>query len=321
MKYILYGAGKYGKDALNYFGNGSVILFVDKNRKECIENIKVISPEELIRRGVQEDEIVVITPRGQRDVASIVVFLNENKIPFAVFDEVANEIIIKEAQVFSKDNKRETFKYNKEYEYFFPMDRLENAGVIGSYFWQDLWAAKKIYEKKPTLHYDIGSRVDGFITHLLSFQQKVRLIDVRPLSIDIDNLDFIQADATNLNSIEDESVESLSALCSLEHFGMGRYGDPIDPEACFKCFDAIQKKIKKGGLVYISVPIGKEHIEFNAHRVFYAETIVKAFNKLKLLEFSSCYNDKFEHQIDIHSYDEDTTKGGNRFGLFMFIKE
>ena len=60
----------------------------------------------------------------------------------------------------------------------------------------------------------------------------------------------------------------MSALCSLEHLGLRRYGDKIDPEACFKCFDAIQKKARKGGKLYISVPIGKECVEFNAHLFF-----------------------------------------------------
>ena len=52
----------------------------------------------------------------------------------------------------------------------------------------------------------------------------------------------------------------MSALCSLEHFGLGRYGDAIDPEACFKCFDQIQKKLKKGGNLYISLPVGQAHL-------------------------------------------------------------
>ncbi len=48
-------------------------------------------------------------------------------------------------------------------------------------------------------------------------------------------------DATELKQFSDECIESLSALYSLDLFGLGRYGDPMDPESCFKCFECIQK--------------------------------------------------------------------------------
>lgn len=111
------------------------------------------------------------------------------------------------------------------------------------YLIQDLWAAAKIFEDGYNgKHYDIGSRVDGFITHLLAFGKKVVLVDIRPLPYYIKNLSFIQADATDLSEFEDNSIFSMSALCSLEHFGLGRYGDPIDPNACFKAIKAIQRR-------------------------------------------------------------------------------
>ena len=62
-------------------------------------------------------------------------------------------------------------------------DRREAAGTIDPhYFFQDLWAARKILERRPTLHTDVGSRIDGFIGHLLVFCD-VEVIDVRPLDL------------------------------------------------------------------------------------------------------------------------------------------
>ena len=72
----------------------------------------------------------------------------------------------------------------------------------------------------------------------------------------------------------DNSISSFSALCSIEHFGLGRYGDPIDPEACFKCFDNIQSKIARSGLLYLSVPVGKD------------------VNQLTKEEFEECYGNR-----------------------------
>ncbi len=228
--------------------------------------------------------------------------------------------IAEDAIIYEKLNKYSNFRIDEKNNYYISEDKYMKAGNLNSYFWQDLWAAKKIYQNAPKEHFDIGSRIDGFIAHILSFGTKVNLIDIRPLKVTIDNLTFTCADATNLDTIEDDSIESLSALCSLEHFGLGRYGDPIDPDACFKCFAAINRKMKSGGNVYIAVPIGKEHIEFNAHRVFYASTVVDCFEGCTLKEFSSAKNDEYEENIDIHKYDKDASLGGTRFGLFHMVK-
>lgn len=184
-------------------------------------------------------------------------------------------------------------------------------------------ASTKIIENRPEIHYDIGSRIDGFIAHLQAAKIQTSLIDIRPLNNTLPYVGFTQADATSLEGIPDNSIGSISALCSLEHFGLGRYGDSVDPEACFKAFKAIQRVLKKGGHCYISVPIGKEHLEFNAHRVFYAQTVIDAFNDCDLAEFFSNTLEKEMKMIlvdNIHQFDKEMDSRGCRFGLFEFIK-
>ena len=184
-----------------------------------------------------------------------------------------------------------------------------------------MWASKLVKENNPCKHYDIGSRIDGFIGHLISFRDNVVLIDVRPLTTKIPGVTFIQSDATNLDGIEDASVESISALCSLEHFGLGRYGDPIDPDASFKAMHSIVRVLSRGGHAYISVPIGYERLEFNAHRIFNASTIVQSFAPLKLVEYSVINADGIEKDVPINKYDDDLHNRNGRFGLFHFVKE
>lgn len=136
-------------------------------------------------------------------------------------------------------------------------------------------------------HYDIGSRLDGFIAHILAMDIPVKVIDVRPFPIEIEGLETVVADATRMDGIKDNSVESLSELYLLEHFGLGRYGDEVNPEACFMCFEEIQKKLIQGGCCYISVPIGKNRVHFNAHRIFKAETSIDCFPQMILQEFKT----------------------------------
>lgn len=223
---------------------------------------------------------------------------------------------------YNQQNTRKNFVAKRKFDYPIYGDRFEQAGMLSQYFWQDLWAASLIAKKNPERHFDIGSRVDGFIGHLASFRDKITLIDVRPLSSGIPGVNFIQADATSLAGIDDGSIYSLSALCSLEHFGLGRYGDPVDPEACFKAFQSINRVVGVGGDVYIAVPIGKEHVEFDAHRIFYARTIVNSFPQMELLEFSCIGPGEYqiERNVPLDKYDKDIS-GGGRFGLFHFRKK
>lgn len=223
-------------------------------------------------------------------------------------------------KIYNKMNSNKNFRINKSYLYPMLFDYNQSAGDIGQYFYQDLWAAKKIFMNNPKCHYDIGSRVDGFILALLSFRD-VTLIDIRPFKENIPGLNFIQADATNLNSIKDDSLESLSALCSLEHFGLGRYGDKIDPDSCFKAFKAIQRVMSPGGKFYLSVPVAKhDRLEFNAHRVFSPSTIIAEFSQMTLKEFKiqkvsgkTIYNPLENYKCNNKDNDLD-------FGFFEFEK-
>ncbi len=162
----------------------------------------------------------------------------------------------------------------------------EAGTASGMYFHQDLWAAKKIFEEDPDSHLDIASRIDGFIAHLLVFTE-VEYVDVRPLESELDNLHFIQGDATEMEEFDDNSLDSVSSLNAAEHFGLGRYDDPIDPYASEKFMNALQTVLAPGGKLYFSVPLGKERVEFNAHRVFSHRTVLDTFDELELVSFGA----------------------------------
>jgi hypothetical protein len=165
-------------------------------------------------------------------------------------------------------------------------DRYENAGRLPRhYFHQDLWASRKVFASGAKVHYDIGSRVDGFIAQCLVFC-KVVMIDVRPLGQQVAGLEFVQADAMDMRSIKTGAIGSISSLHAIEHFGLGRYGDPIDPEGHRRAIDELQRVAAPGGTIYFSVPVGRQRLEFNAHRVFDPRSIIGLFGGCELLEFS-----------------------------------
>ena len=165
-------------------------------------------------------------------------------------------------------------------------DRFEAAGsASGHYFFQDLWAARKIFAVRPSRHVDVGSRIDGFVSHLLTFMP-VEVLDVRPLSSSIAGLTFLQEDATELNRIADGSLPSVSSLHAVEHFGLGRYGDPVNPSAAALAMKNLARVLAPGGRLYFAVPVGVERVEFNAHRVFDPRTVLREFQTLDLVSFS-----------------------------------
>ena len=166
-------------------------------------------------------------------------------------------------------------------------DLKENSGsASGHYFHQDLLVAQKIFKNKPLKHLDVGSRVDGFVAHVAGFR-KIEVIDIRPQKNKIKNIHFLQGDLVNLSSKFFNKYDSVSSLHTVEHIGLGRYGDPIDPSGHIKAIENLKMAVKKNGRLYISVPISSnERVEFNAHRVFNIKTILSFFDDWKLLSFS-----------------------------------
>lgn len=149
-------------------------------------------------------------------------------------------------------------------------DFTDQAGSArGHYFHQDLLVASFIYQQNPIRHIDIGSRIDGFVAHVAAFRP-VEVFDYRKLEdTGHKNIIFKKADLMSNLELEHEITDSLSCLHVIEHFGLGRYGDPIDPKGHIKGFNNIMNMIKKNGTLYISFPIGaRNEVHFNAHRVF-----------------------------------------------------
>ena len=143
------------------------------------------------------------------------------------------------------------------------------AGIAsGHYFHQDLLVAQFIHSADPRRHIDVGSRIDGFVAHVASFRP-IEVIDIRPMPrSEHPNICFIQASLNVPDPALEGCSDSVSCLHVLEHLGLGRYGDPIDPEGHLKGLDNLVRMVKPGGRLYISSPIGEPRTCFNAHRIF-----------------------------------------------------
>lgn len=154
-------------------------------------------------------------------------------------------------------------------------DWYEEGGTTQTeYFLQDLHVARAIHQANPQRHVDIGSRIDGFVAHLASFRD-VEVFDIRPVTSVIDGIVFRQADLMNPPESLVDYCDSLSCLHALEHFGLGRYGDPINSQGYVAGFENMVKILRPSGTFYLAVPVGQERVEFNAHRVFNPQVLVQ----------------------------------------------
>ena len=216
----------------------------------------------------------------------------------------------------------EKFIYQKSEELPMIKDKYEEAGTVDAhYFLQDLYMAKEVLSDNPKEHYDIGSRVDGFISHLLAAGKGVTMIDIRPFSYKVEGLKFVQGNAINLESVESNSIGSLSSLHAVEHFGLGRYGDPIDPAAWKKALMAMQRVLKVGGKLYISVPIGtRDVLKYNAHRIFEIHTIPGFLEQCELVKVAYIENYRI-YQIKIEEFPAFTLNTQYACGMYIFRKK
>lgn len=203
---------------------------------------------------------------------------------------------------------------------FIISDKTDQAGIMkGHYFHQDLFVAQEINKAKPSKHLDIGSRTDGFVAHVAAFRE-IELIDIRKLKSQVKNITFRQGDLLKLPPDLVNYCDSISSLHALEHFGLGRYGDPIDYFGYLKAIQNITKILKPSGRFYFSVPIGPQRIEFNAHRVFNISYLMELFKEDYEIQSFSYVDDAGEFHPFVPLTTKETEENyGCSYGCGIFI--
>ena len=193
-------------------------------------------------------------------------------------------------------------------------DRTGTTGIDAHYFYTNGWAMRRIVAQQPVHHVDIGSQT--MFVNLLSAVLPVTFVDYRPLEANIEGLNNCSGDILSL-PFADGSIASLSCLHVAEHIGLGRYGDPLNPEGTRQACAELQRVLEPGGNLYFVLPVGSPRVCFNAHRIHAPQTIVEYFARLQLVEFSGVHDEG--HYIERVSLDEFAS---SRYacGMFWFQK-
>ena len=174
-------------------------------------------------------------------------------------------------------------------------DNTSETPLDYSYYYQDAWAFERIIARRPSRHVDIGSH-HKFVS-LLSKVVPTTMVDLRPLPVALDTLQFVEGSILSL-PFEDHSLPSVSSLCVVEHIGLGRYGDPLDPEGSVKAFQELKRVVEPGGDLFLSVPTDDvNRIYFNAHRAFAQEYLLRLFAPFDVIDRRYIYGSEYGGEL------------------------
>jgi SAM-dependent methyltransferase len=151
------------------------------------------------------------------------------------------------------------------------------------YTYHPAWAARIISQTRPSAHVDISSTLN--FCAIVSAFVPVDFYDYRPARLELGNLSCRHGDLMKL-PFEDESVVSLSCMHVVEHVGLGRYGDPLDPDGDLKAIVELKRILANKGSLLFVVPIGRPRIQYNAHRIYSYDQVVSYFVNLSIQQFA-----------------------------------
>lgn len=166
---------------------------------------------------------------------------------------------------------------------FYPClgDDLSTTPVDPYYFYQDTWAARKVFEHRPQSLVDIGSTV--LYAGIVSQFVPTKFVDIRPPNLSMPGFEVVHGSVLSL-PFSDNSQEFVTSLCVVEHIGLGRYGDPIMPDGTRKACAELNRILSPGGSLILSVPLGPPCIAFNAHRIFSKDQFLSYFHNYQVLD-------------------------------------
>jgi hypothetical protein len=95
--------------------------------------------------------------------------------------------------------------------------------------------------------------------------KKVYVVDYNKPICDHPSIEVLTHEELKTRDIKTDFAISYS---SFEHDGLGRYGDPIDPDGDFRAMQEAHKALNDDGVLFFGVPLGKDALCWNAHRIY-----------------------------------------------------
>lgn len=134
-----------------------------------------------------------------------------------------------------------------------------------------LYSALDKYPLPESLVAIIGSTLPWYEAIAISRGAVPVTIDYNKIPTQDQRLVFRTVEEQDASGTKFSAVMSIS---SFEHSGMGRYGEPIDPDGDLGAMEWAKGLLVPGGLLYLAVPQGDEDVLlWNAHRQYGPERL------------------------------------------------
>lgn len=193
-------------------------------------------------------------------------------------------------------------------------ERTTAMSFDAHYVYHTGWAARVLYELSPACHIDISSSL--MFSSIASAFVPIKHYDYRTPVLDLDGLVCGTQDLLNLG-FENHSIHSLSCMHVIEHIGLGRYGDPINPHGDREAAKELMRVLAPGGHLIIVVPLAERaHVRFNGHRIYDLNRVWSMFEGLELEEFTFL-NEKRNNKFTRHASIDDIV--GSHYGCGCFV--
>lgn len=111
----------------------------------------------------------------------------------------------------------------------------------------------------------MGSLSPWYESVCLFYGGKPTTIDYNPIISRVNGLETVSVEEFRLSPQKFDAAFSIS---SFEHDGLGKYGDPLDPDGDLKAMRNMKSMLLPGGLMYFAVPIGYDRLRFNDCRIY-----------------------------------------------------
>jgi len=236
----------------------------------------------------------------------------ESKKKFKIFHEN-----FKKFQNLS-EIKEERFSLRWKERYPCLKDDTGNTYFDRHYIYHTAWAARVLAKLKPQLHIDISSSL--YFASLISAFIPFEYYDYRPPRLELNNIKVKNVDLTSL-SFASKSINSLSCMHVVEHVGLGRYGDPIDPGGDLKAISELKRVMAPGGVLLFVVPVGYPKVIFNAHRIYSYSQVISYFPGFELVEFALVPDNQQLGDFIYNASEEISNKQKYGCGCFFFKRK
>ena len=149
----------------------------------------------------------------------------------------------------------------------------------------------------------IGSETPWIEAILLNMSNKVTTIEYNVPSGNFENIQLQCKDYFNHFEKNIEIYDAIITFSSIEHSGLGRYGDPLDPNGDIKTMNNIYNNLTEKGLVIWGAPVGKDALTWNTHRVYGPIRLPLMFNNFKEVKWYGRTKEQlFSQKVHHNSY-------------------